>query len=242
VKQFRKFLSRTKDILRVRTVVVLAIVSLLGYGCEKYEDQLPWLIRSQLEVHAWLSNLDWRHPRADQVVLIEIDDNTHWGPLLGGGTIPTDREFLAKLGMAAAEGGAAVVAIDVQLRSRSDQPGDDPNRRDQNGRLLGAVRDITRRGVPVVLTVGLVPDDGEWRREPNIFDDSQLPENVSLGFINLPVDKRQIPLEARARDWDRKSDRDFDSFALQIVCAYERVRQNTCVKERQPLSTYENGF
>ncbi len=42
-----------------------------------------------------------------------------------------------------------------------------------------------------------------------------------LGYIHLPSDRRQTPLVTTALDLDGKTERDFKSFALQTVNAYE---------------------
>ncbi len=41
--------------------------------------------------------------------------------------------------------------------------------------------------------------------------------NVSVGYINLPADRREVPLQFEAQEFDGSGQKQFDSFALQIV-------------------------
>jgi len=43
--------------------------------------------------------------------------------------------------------------------------------------------------------------------------------NVSVGYINLPADRREVPLQFQAEEFDNSGQKEFDSFALQIVSA-----------------------
>lgn len=46
-------------------------------------------------------------------------------------------------------------------------------------------------------------------------------DSVALGYINLPADRRQVPLQFDADEYDGTADQEFSSFALQVVSAYE---------------------
>jgi CHASE2 domain-containing sensor protein len=102
-------------------------------------------------------------------------------------------------------------------------------RAEQNQYLLESIREVSQHGVRVVLTQGLVRSHGlvrpedQWKEEPNIFDRRLLPDGVALGYINLPVDKREIPLCKNATAWDASETITCDSFALQIVDQYEQT-------------------
>lgn len=43
--------------------------------------------------------------------------------------------------------------------------------------------------------------------------------NVSVGYINLPADRREVPLQFQAQEFDNSGQKEFNSFALQIVSA-----------------------
>jgi len=205
--------------------LALAVVASLGYAFEEFKEQFPWLITLQLKSHALMSRLEPREARVERVALVLIDDVTFWGTQLHG-VQPTNRKFLANIARAAADGNAAVIAIDFQMKSPDpDRTGDDEQRKADNAFLLETVRNITAKGIPVVMTCGLVPQNESWKRQPNIFDDTELPQGTRIGHINLPHDKRQIPLATEAWEWDGRSRRSFESFALQIVNAYEAVKR-----------------
>ncbi len=208
-------------------LLVLAIVALWAYYVDSIQNTFPFLLTAQLKFHQLLSNLEPWQSRLKWVAPVEIDDAAFWNPPLSG-TQPTSRRYLADLALAAAKAGAAVIVIDFQLKSPYSAPGDDAVRKQDNEYLLHAVREITKKGVPVILSCGLVATEKEeWQREPNIFPDDALPQGARIGYINVPFDPRHIPLRVRAREWDGSSMKEFSSLALQSVDAYEVSRGMT---------------
>ena len=204
-----------------RVLLVLVTVSLWAYYVDSIQKTFPFLLTAQLKFHQILSNLEPWKSRLKWVTPVEIDDAAFWSPPLSG-TQPTNRRYLADLALAAAKAGAAVVVLDFQLKSPTGEPGDDEVRKRDNEYLLNAVREITQKGVRVVLSCGLVGEgSGKWKREPNIFPDNALPQGARVGYINVPADPRQIPLRVRAMEWDGASEKFFFSLALQSVDAYE---------------------
>lgn len=214
--------------------LVLIVVLVLGNLMEEHTTEFPWLIRWQLRWAALLSKLDMRAPVVERVTVVEIDDNTFWKRLAG--VLPTDRKFLAQLvrNGSGANGGpkAALIAIDIKLVSPYDKPEDDRSRRSANTDLLQAVKEAGDRGVPTVLTDSLV--EHATKREPNIFDDSQWAAGTRFGYINLPGDKRMIPLETDVENWDGKDAR-WSSFGLVTALTYNRVRHMAPVTESNPV-------
>lgn len=219
----------------VRTTVVLALV--LGWAANYswIEKQVPALVRAELRVYQALSYLDWREPRAERVLLVEIDDATYWNPPLSG-VSPTNRKYLADLAKIASDGEALAVAVDFRLNSTSDLPGDDGLRRADNSYLLQKIKEITEQGTPIILASWLVDNgQGEWKKLPLIFDETSLPARVSIGHINIPLDARDIPLRMMGWEWDGSVQKNFDSFALKIVNSYEdqkKIRPRTIENER----------
>jgi CHASE2 domain-containing sensor protein len=122
----------------------------------------------------------------------------------------------------AAEQDPAVIALDFQLKGIGGTPGDAPEREADNRHLLDAIRQITARGIPVVLSTGLreVGSD-QWQRQANIYNDSELPRGAVVGHINLPKDLRRIAMEVTAWDWNHTKKTDVQSFSIQAVNAYE---------------------
>jgi CHASE2 domain-containing sensor protein len=212
------------------TPVILVAIFFGVSQFEKVQVAFPSLLRWQLRVNKVIYRLGVPEYRSTRVVLVEIDDATFWHPPLSG-ILPTNRRFIADLARIAARSGAAVVALDFQLRSPFSSPGDDNIRRGDNEYLLSTIRKIAK-DVPLVLACGLsVNTEGEWRRIPSIFDDRALPMGTLVGHINLRSDLRLIPPRVEAWKWDGASRRSFDSFAFQIANAYDpRIGQDATVR------------
>ena len=220
--QRQAIISALRGLLEWKTVLILAMIFLWAYKFQWIQHRFPDLVTAQLKFHQLLSTIDWRERRINWVTLVIVDDDTFWAPPLSG-IQPTNRKFLAELGLRAATAGASVVAFDFQFKSPYSSPGDHDVRKNDNRILLTAFRDIAARGVPIVISEGLVANGPEWQREPNIFYDSELPPGTSLGYLNFPQDHRQIPLQTLALEWDGSSHRRFSSLALQIANSFEET-------------------
>ena len=219
--------SRMRPFLNVRTAIVLIAVLFWAATYREVENSFPWFQSLELGMYNALSYFNIRAARAERVLVIRIDDAAFWTPPLSG-EIPTNRRYLADLAKIAADGGAVVVAFDFRLNSMSDVPGDDPSRKADNEYFLHTIQDLSSRNIPVVLTCWLT-DNGksEWEKRPLIFAETALPQGVRIGHINMPLDLRQIPLRMLGWEWDGSVQKNFDSFAMQIVNAYEEVKQIT---------------
>jgi CHASE2 domain-containing sensor protein len=209
-----------KSLLRPSVFVVLIVVGVCAYFLEDVQQSIPFLYKAQLKAHQLVSDLMSRKLDVQRVAVVEVDDEAFWSPPVSG-IQPTNRKFLANLAKIAADNGASAVAIDFQLKSPSDLPGDDPIRKADNAYLLKKVREITAQGKPVILSMGLKPEGDGWKREPNIYFDNELPPNVFLGHINMPLDHRQIPLVMNAKDEPDGPTRPYLSFAQAIAYSYE---------------------
>jgi CHASE2 domain-containing sensor protein len=238
--------------LHPETLVVLAAIILWTVEFRRIEEQLPILGGIQLGIHRLLTSLN-PIPRHVQFVLpVEVDDATFYNAPLNGGT-PTNRRFLADVIRQAAAGGAAVIGLDFALRSPAWQAGDLAARADDDRWLADTVAKVISGGTPVVMTTGFVISGPKsWVREPTIFNDyppqpelvelGPPPKGVRVGFINLPLDVRQIPLRVVAIEPDRISKKEFLSFALQLVDAFEEVRHATKrSKDQPPISQMEEN-
>jgi CHASE2 domain-containing sensor protein len=169
----------------------------------------------------------------NNIRLVYIDDQTHWS--LYGGLMPTNRKFLADLINIASAGPGHVSAIglDIELlvpRNRDEGDDADPLREDDK-LLLKAVQDAAIAGVPVILA-GAFYNDGNNRnfRLPNIFTPQQLrgdPAKIdcararcpAFGYIEIPNDKRQIPINEETLSQDGTNPLIQDSFALALAKA-----------------------
>jgi CHASE2 domain-containing sensor protein len=155
------------------------------------------------------------------VTPVEVDDDTFYGPRCSGST-PTNRTFLGDLALKAADQNPSVIAFDFQWKGINGRMGDDPIREKDNEHLLAAIRQITGKGIPVVVTTGLIKQaDGSFIRQANVYGDSSLPSGTLVGHINLPVDKRKIALKMKSWDWQHTTQTDLSSLSLQVVAAYE---------------------
>ena len=178
----------------------------------------------------------------DYVSLAYIDDDVHWSTLYG--IQPTNREFLARLitNASQTETKAAAIGIDIELLAPRHFPeGTDAQPRFSDDQaLFTAIQFATRQGVPVVLAGVYYIDEKDQRIElPNIFTtqdlvgsanpDCNLARCPSVGYINLPGDKRAIPLEVNLLSADTAKPKTVDSFALALAKAVKgpiEIRRN----------------
>jgi CHASE2 domain-containing sensor protein len=163
--------------------------------------------------------------RNDYVTLVYIDDDTHWDLL--GGSLPTNRAFLAKLVRNLSEPAtrALVIGLDIQLLAPRDFPTgtDDVSRAADNAELLKAIQNATAQGVPVILGGAFIERSGGSTRLADLFTEAQLiqPSKYdcdrvrcpAVGYVNGPEDKRLIPLTRRLRT-ESTTAAPMDSFAL----------------------------
>jgi CHASE2 domain-containing sensor protein len=213
-----------------RTAVTLVVALVSGYLIEEHRSEFPWLVQWQLRCAALLSTLDIGLTDITGTAIVEIDDTTFYKRL--GGVLPTNRAFLAKIARIAAgqkpgDPVAAVIAIDIMMLSLDDKsgdydhPSDDASRLKDNQEFFDAVREITGKGIPVVLASSL--RDHGTKQDPNVFDDSAWPRKTYVGYINLPDDHRQIPLETTAAKWNGVNSM-LASFALQTALGFDERR------------------
>jgi CHASE2 domain-containing sensor protein len=99
--------------------------------------------------------------------------------------------------------------------------------------LLEAIRATAGRepAIPVILAVALKADDGGgWSEVANIFADSalpvvdaapDLPTRAAVGFVNAPLDRRQLPLVFDAKPVNGGSAQPIWSFGLRTADAYD---------------------
>jgi len=220
-------LPPVRDLLTKETIIVVALVLAWSfawsYGSTTILEWLPKLRTAQLKVHQLLFESDSRKSHVKWVTVVEVDDDTFSQPPFSGFS-PTNRRALGELALKAAEQDPAVVAFDFRLwlQMSMGSKSADPGRAEDNRFLLEAICQITSKGIPVVITTFLPKNPkGEGQRLPNIFEDSELPPGCFVGHINMPIDMRMIAMEMNAWDWTHTQRTDVQSFALQVVTAYE---------------------
>ena len=239
-----------------RALPVLAVV--LSFNVlvklDLIQEQFPFVVRCQYAFHRALAAVYPRELKAHVVKAIEIDTALH----LQLGEPATNRQFIATLVENAAKGHAAVVVLDFKLvvPEGNSEGADADERKQENAKLLQAIETATEAGTEVIVPCWLAPQGHhKFVKRPSIFRDSDLPlarekkesgapgkpEKVCekaacarLGNINLPIDKRQIPLVVEMPAGDPCA----ESLSLAAVDAYEqrtgilpRTRENGNIEE-----------
>lgn len=204
----------------------------------------------QLRFYQALTKLRPISIQPTDVRLVFIDDETHWGFLQG--TLPTNRSFLASLITNASQPAtkAAAIGLDVELFAPQNYPEgtDSADRSTQNDDLRKAIKGAAERGVPVILATAYYTDaKGQNFRIPGIYKDDALrfPGELdcqearcpTIGYINAPVDKRQIPLTKELTDTARAHPIPTPSFALALAKA---VRGSDLTENDPILSDMES--
>jgi CHASE2 domain-containing sensor protein len=199
---------------------LVVVIFLLSYYLEDIKDQFPWLIGAQL----WSHGLLRPEPTPKYVVGVEIDNDTFFGAMHRNGPEDiTDRKYLAQIVRNAADAGASVIALDInlvkQLTNGETSEGD-------NEALQQAIDYASnQKQIPVVLTFQFAGGE-PLRPLQNAIATSVCvePQNSAVsraGFDNAPEDRRKIPLVVNAVTPDGKDELACRSFALQIAAAFE---------------------
>jgi CHASE2 domain-containing sensor protein len=239
-----------------RALPVLAVV--LSFNVivrlDWIREELPFVTRWQYGFHRALASVYPRELKARVVKAVEIDTALHEQL----GEPATNRKYIATLLENAAKGHAAVVVLDFKLvvPEGKTEGSDAEERKEQNATLLEAVESATQAGTEVVVPCWLGPAvDHQFVRRPGIFRDNELPlargtkeagaqkkteepcgrpACATLGNINLPIDKRQIPLLAQMAADDPCA----ESLSLAAVNSYEertgifpRTREDHKIKQ-----------
>ena len=208
-------------------VILVSMVSWISYHYEAIKSNFPWLISWQLKSYKWFSIGD--EPVAKFVIPIEIDDATFYGYMQRKGSYDeTDRRALATLVTAAADQGAKVIALDINLDPAATDEGVD---QEPNRKLRAAFADAVSKGIPVILVFGFHADG--WPITPVFLQGKSMASNGSwndnprAGFDHAPDDMRKVPLEVG----DKNNNIHFPSFALRIADAFDHTVRNELAPE-----------
>jgi len=199
-------------------------------------------INLHLQLRFYQALTSWRPEpfQPQSVSLVYIDDDTHWTTLYGDQ--PTDRAFLARVITNAANPGtkAAVIGLDVELLSPRNFPEgtDAAFRSKDNDALLLAIQEASKNNVPVILGSIYAIEDDHRIDLPNIFSKNDLlaadPQRnceqvrcPGFGFLNLPEDKREIPLTAKVPPATSDAPASISSFALALARAFRGPIEST---------------
>jgi CHASE2 domain-containing sensor protein len=232
---------RLKERLKSKSIISVFIIVAawnVALSFDWIQEHFPVTLDTQLRFYNVLWSWGGRAQYNSTVSIVRIDDSLHWGQSICDS--PTSKHLLAQLvgNAATALHKASAVALDVELFAPVGKPAGwhGPNREPGDDELLNAINNAARNGVPVIVPIGLLPDGkGGWTRIPNIYRDEDLPLEdekgkcgysacAVLGFIKLPTDKREIPLQETTRDWYKGSKVQYiKSFALAAADAKART-------------------
>lgn len=160
------------------------------------------------------------------IVLIGDDEYWHWRGCFAR-RVPLRRDCLAELILKISEQNPEVIALDIDLRSPMLDGSDHLAYHEETLALLEAIKMTVQRGVTVVLAVTInEKQPGSYSVEPTVLTpaldggaEDGWKKKVQRGYINLPKDKREVPLHQRMENGVV-----IDSFAEAIVRV---VRENT---------------
>jgi CHASE2 domain-containing sensor protein len=217
--------GRLKGLNRKAIIGVFILVFAWNVAFSIYK--FPLAVSAQLFFYRLL----WSAQRSPQynatVKLVRIDDALHWSQPYQS---PISRHLLAQLVKNASQikHKAAVIALDVELYTPNESfvPKDQrPARTADDEEFLRVVNDAARAGVKVIFPAGFGYEGRIRKRIPNIYQDEELPladekgrcgyeACAVLGYINLPPDEREIPLEKTLVDGSTGSKQTLRSLAL----------------------------
>jgi len=150
----------------------------------------------------------------DRTIVVQIGDEEFWKGELARRT-PLKRTYLSKVLTTINSANPATIAVDVDLSSPTVDGSfvDHPDYHEENETLLRTINEICQT-TRVVLPRRLVAkktassflghDHLEYAQLPSIFDsypfDANAKANLSIGFVSLPYDIRQVPLYLKMKD------------------------------------------
>jgi adenylate cyclase len=186
-------------VLGVSMSLVVSLISYLGY--------LQGFEAKALDFLLWMRG----RVKSPQIVLVEIDDAAFRRL---GEKQPLPRDYLAGLVEVLGRSGAKVIALDIELKVKSDARAD--------AALARAIAAVSENGVSKVVPVYLIrPEtrpDGEIAYARESFFTPALARAVA-GFANAPIDRdglaRRLPLAVRGDDGKL-----LPSLALAVLARY----------------------
>jgi CHASE2 domain-containing sensor protein len=176
--------------------------------------------------HSIQSLSPYKKKLSPNTAIVLIGDEEYWRGSFAR-RVPLRRDCLAELILKISEQNPGVIALDVDLRSPMLDGADHLVYLKENQALLMAIKTAAQRGVDIVLAVTLnEKQPGSYSVEPTVLTpalDAEAEDGwkkkVRRGYINLPKDKREVPLHQPMENGVF-----IDSFAEAIVRV---VQENT---------------
>lgn len=181
----------------------------------------------------------------NRTALVVIGDDEFWKGELARRT-PLKRRYLVQLleKLNSAKAKPAVIAIDIDFRSQTRDKSvvEHSDYHDETQALLQTINTVSR-DTPVVLPRTLFSQTAEeptvllererYVKEPSIYDDFPFDrKRVTEGYVSLPYDIRQVPLNLSLEDGSP-----FDSFAAAIA----RILDQQAVDDAQAKGALAYG-
>lgn len=202
----------------VRVLAIAGVGFLLNRWLSEHPPQ--WMLDLRLAIYKVVSTSGPREANIGHTAIVEITDEEFWRGELAGRR-PLKRRYIAGLLTRLCQDGANVIGLDVDMRSPLPD-GTLLNHTDyvqETNDLARAIQEALRTyKCKIVLARTLYcpdPPAGTCTQEPNALDPYSFDSNrVTWGYINLPVDVRQVPLRRSNVDSGK-----LDSFSQAIAIA-----------------------
>lgn len=202
--------------------LIVVVLILLGLLSEKWLSEQEFGIGLRYKLFQSLQDMAVRAPYPERTIIVKIGDEEYWKGELAS-RAPIKRDFLAKLLKALDAANPAVIAFDFDLRSPTPDGSiiEHPDYQRETELFLNTVKETSvHRKIVLPQTIGFDEEENYVVLSDIYkgFDFGSSGENVLRGYIALPYDVRQVPLNL-----DVKGQEPVDSFAEAIVRAYSRT-------------------
>jgi CHASE2 domain-containing sensor protein len=194
------------------------VVTLLGMLVVRSMAGVAWWQKLRYDGYGLLERVERQPSTPGATAVVLIDDHDYWRGDYAR-RVPLRRDELAKLVTKLIEHGAAVIALDVDLRSQMPDGSIrfHPLYQPETDTLLRTIGDSP---VPIVLKKTVSRVGGRYFADSDVFDASS-EGRVAAGYSLVPEDIRQVPLHLKTHDG-----RTVMSFAMAVARAKnsDRVR------------------
>jgi CHASE2 domain-containing sensor protein len=202
----------------IRYWVEALVLICLGVGVGHFVSSHSLWLDARYSLYGLMQQTNWRRPYVQHTFVVTVVDDDYWKGEFNRRS-PVRRDLLAHLLTQLTEAQAKVVAVDFDLRSPAPDgnPRETPVYLSETNELLAAIDKACSEHHAVVLpaTIGLGPAHS-FVPQSDIYSGANLPRSFfSTGYIALPEDARQVPLELPLAGHEP-----IDSFALAAVRAY----------------------
>ena len=215
----------------IRLIIVVIVVEYLVDAM----DQKGIGSTYRYQFYAWLQKKNPTKAADRNTVIVLIDDEDYWKGEPQHRT-PIKRCYLAELLRRLDQANAKVIAFDFDLRSPAPDgnPRESPDYQSETQAFLETVKQVAANR-SVVLSRAIWQDDDRYGLESMVYDDFNFgPSKVSFGYIQLPYDKRKVPLQLELDAGNK-----VDSFALATARAFRpRIVAKLPQSREAPYGTF----